>query len=69
MPRALAGLRTPYLDVKLPQALLEELGVCSEGGGSHLCNHTNTTASASPTHPHQPPPEPHSQAPTPAKIP
>lgn len=29
--------------------LLEEPGVCSEGGGSHLCKHTNITSSASPT--------------------
>lgn len=50
--RAKAGLAEPrgaedaYLDMELPQALLEELGIRGEGDRSHLCKHTDTTSSA-----------------------
>lgn len=40
------GAEDPYLDVELSQAPLEEPGVRGEGGGSHLCKHTDTVASA-----------------------
>lgn len=31
------GAEGAYLDMELPQALLEELGICGEGDRSHLC--------------------------------
>lgn len=38
------GADDAYLDMELPQALLEELGIRGEGDRSHLCEHRDTTS-------------------------